>query len=91
MSIRNPLQKATSTWKINNDGLPMVDYSSQDIGTIDNYIGVMNRIGKHTERIDIKSFKYFIKQTEGLDFDIMLEIKDKELSALKALEIVRKK
>jgi UV DNA damage endonuclease len=80
-----------STWKINNDGLPMVDYSSQDIGTIDNYSGVMNRIGKNTERIDIKSFKYFIKQTEGLDFDIMLEIKDKEISALKALEIVRKK
>jgi UV DNA damage endonuclease len=91
VSIRNPLQKAMSTWKINNDGLPMVDYSSQDIGTIDNYSGVMNRIGKHTERIDIKSFKYFIKQTEGLDFDIMLEIKDKEISALKALEIVRKK
>lgn len=91
VSIRNPLQKAMSTWKINNDGLPMVDYSSQDIGTIDNYSGVMNRIGKHTGRIDIKSFKYFIKQTEGLDFDIMLEIKDKEISALKALEIVRKK
>jgi len=51
----------------------------------------MNRIGKHTERIDIKSFKYFTKQTEDLDFDIMLEIKDKEISALKAFEIVRKK
>jgi len=72
-------------------GLPMADYSSQDIGTIDNYSDVMARKGKHAERIDITSFKYFIKQSEGLDFDIMLEIKDKEISALKALEIVRKK
>ncbi|HET7284128.1 MAG TPA: UV DNA damage repair endonuclease UvsE [Nitrososphaeraceae archaeon] len=30
--VRNPLQKAMSTWKNNNDGFPMVDYSSQDIG-----------------------------------------------------------
>ena len=91
VSIRNPLQKAMSTWRINNDGLPMVDYSGQDMGTIDNYSSVMARKGKHSERIDIKSFKYFIKQTKGLDFDIMLEIKDKEISALKALEIARKK
>jgi UV DNA damage endonuclease len=35
-------------------------------------------------------FKNFIKQTEGLDFDIMLEIKDKEKSALKALDLLRK-
>jgi UV DNA damage endonuclease len=91
--IRNPLQKASkmSTWKINNDGLPMVDYSSQDIGTINNCNSLMARKGKHSERIDIKSFKYFIKQTEGLDFDIMLEIKDKEISALKALGIAGKK
>lgn len=89
--IRNPLQKAMSTWKINNDGLPMVDYSSQDIGTINNCNSVTARKGKHSERIDIKPFKYFIKQTEGLDFDIMLEIKDKEISALKALEVTRKK
>jgi UV DNA damage endonuclease len=88
--VRNPLQKAMSTWKINKDGLPMVDYSSQDM-VIDNYSDVMARKGKHTGAIDIKSFKNFIKQTEGLDFDIMLEIKDKEISALKALEIVRKK
>jgi UV DNA damage endonuclease len=34
-------------------------------------------------------FKTFLKETHDLDFDIMLEIKDKEKSALKALELLR--
>jgi len=84
--MRNPLQKAMSTWKNNNDGFPMVDYSSQDIGDGNH---VISRKGKHTVTIDPILFKNFLKQTEGLDFDIMLEIKDKEISALKAVELVR--
>ena len=84
--VRNPLQKAMSTWKNNNDGFPMVDYSSQDVGD-DNH--VISRKGKHTVTIDPILFKNFLKQTEGLDFDIMLEIKDKEISALKAVELMR--
>jgi hypothetical protein len=47
--IRNPLQKAISTWKIDNDGLPMVDYSSQDIETINNCNSLMARKG-NTQR-----------------------------------------
>jgi len=91
-SVRNPLQKAMSTWKNNNDGFPMVDYSSQDIRNIsdDNHLRV--RKGKHTVTINPNLFKSFLKQTGGLDFDIMLEIKDKEisaLSALRALELAR--
>jgi UV DNA damage endonuclease len=91
VSIRTPLQKAMSTWKNNKDGLPMVDYSSQDIGTADNDGDLVVRKGKHTATIDHVSFKKFLKQTKGLDFDIMLEIKDKELSALKALDLVKTK
>jgi UV DNA damage endonuclease len=89
--VRDPLQKAMSTWKNNNDGLPMVDYSSQDIRKIsdDNHLRV--RKGKHTVTIDPNLFKNFLKQTEGLNFDIMLEIKDKEISAIKALELVRER
>jgi UV DNA damage endonuclease len=34
-------------------------------------------------------FQVFIKEASGLDFDIMLEIKDKEKSALKALKVLR--
>jgi hypothetical protein len=67
----------------------MVDYSSKDIRNIsdDNHLGM--RKGKHTVTIDSNLFKDFLKQTEGLNFDIMLETKDKEISALKALELVR--
>jgi UV DNA damage endonuclease len=89
--IRDPLNMIIFTWKKNKDGLPMVDYSSQDIVTTSNNSHLLFRKGKHTATIDLISFKKFLKQTEGLDFDIMLEIKDKEKSALKALDLVRKK
>jgi UV DNA damage endonuclease len=69
----------------------MVDYSSQDVKTADNDGDLIIRKGKHTATIDLMSFKKFLKQTEGLDFDVMLEIKDKEISALKALDLVKKK
>ena len=39
--------------------------------------------------IDTSSFKNFIKDLNGLDFDIMLEIKDKENSALKAVKVLK--
>ena len=77
-----PLQEifglVRKTWK-RKDGLPMVDYSFQKKG---------GRPGQHAENIDVRSFKKFIQSTQGYDFDIMLEIKDKEKSALKAIKIV---
>jgi UV DNA damage endonuclease len=68
------LALAAATWK-KADGLPMVDYSSQKKG---------ERAGSHAESIDLKRFASFIAATAGMDFDIMLEIKDKEQSALRA-------
>ena len=47
------------------------------------------RKGTHIYGIDINHFRNFIKKTKGLDFDIMLEIKDKEKSALKALKLLQ--
>lgn len=67
----------TKTWKA-RDGLPMVDYSSQKVG---------HRMGKHVETINLGHFRRFLEETKPFDFDIMLEIKDKEMSALKAIEI----
>ena len=81
------LQKAMLTWKRSQDGLPIVDYSSQDTRNKGDNKSI--RKGKHAETIDTTLFGKFLKDTEGLDFDIMLEIKDKEKSALKALEVVR--
>jgi UV DNA damage endonuclease len=66
------------TWS-EQDGIPMVDYSSQQKG---------KRTGTHARSIDMRNFRRFLKETECLDFDIMLEIKDKEKSALKALKVI---
>jgi UV DNA damage endonuclease len=71
---------AAATWK-KSDGLPMVDYSSQKKG---------ERPGSHTESIDLKNFVRFIAASGTLDFDIMLEIKDKEKSALRARRFLAK-
>jgi UV DNA damage endonuclease len=84
--LRMAIQKAMSTWIMSYDGLPIVDYSSQNkVNGGEN----KGRRGRHTETIDLKLFNRFLKATQDLDFDLMLEIKDKEESALKALESVR--
>jgi UV DNA damage endonuclease len=83
------LRKAMLTWDKNRDGLPIVDYSSPHIENDEKNIKA--RKGKHAQRIDGLSFKNFLKETEGLDFDVMLEIKDKEKSARRALMILKSK
>ncbi|MDO9035238.1 MAG: UV DNA damage repair endonuclease UvsE [Methanoregula sp.] len=67
------------TWKV-HDGIPMVDYSSQEPG---------KRTGAHAEHIVTEDFRQFLYLTRMADFDIMLEIKDKEKSAHLALDIGR--
>jgi UV DNA damage endonuclease len=78
-TIDKVLKEAKKTWK-KEDGLLMVDYSSQDPG---------KRLGKHIENIDVNDFVSFLNQSGKMNFDIMLEIKDKEKSAIKALEIIK--
>src|SRR4030042_3905209 len=77
--VRDALSKVCSTWA-EKDGLPITDYSSQEKN---------KRIGTHARSININDFRKFIKQTEGLHFDIMCEIKDKEKSVLKALNVLK--
>jgi UV DNA damage endonuclease len=74
LSLLNPVR---NTWK-NNDGIPMIDYSSQEPG---------KRVGAHAMHIVAEDFRQFLKETRPADFDIMLEIKDKEKSAREALAI----
>jgi len=78
-TIGEALNLVAETWST-NDGIPMVDYSSQKRG---------QRKGRHAPSIDTRDFKQFLEETKFFDFDLMLEIKDKEKSALKAIEIAR--
>jgi len=75
-ALLDPVRK---TWKA-HDGIPMIDYSSQEPG---------KRVGAHALHIEAEDFRQFLRETRPADFDIMLEIKDKEKSALAALGIAR--
>jgi UV DNA damage endonuclease len=77
--VISSLKECRKTW-IRQDGIPMVDYSSPRPDS---------RPGSHAETIDGDDFGKFISISRPLDFDVMLEIKDKEKSALKAVEWLR--
>jgi UV DNA damage endonuclease len=78
--MREALRLAAATWHPTRDGVPMMDYSSQAPG---------ERKGKHTDAIVEELFRGFLAELDGLDMDIMLEIKNKETSALCAVDILR--
>jgi UV DNA damage endonuclease len=80
-SLRDAFISASKTWRP-SDGIIMCDYSSQQKG---------ERKGKHASSLDSEHFRSYLNELNGLDMDIMLEIKDKEVSALKALEIAKDK
>ena len=79
-TIEDAFKLFTKTWK-EDDGLPMVDYSSQEVG---------KRKRKHVETINLQHFRDFLKKSRNYNFDVMMEIKDKETSALSAIEIALK-
>jgi UV DNA damage endonuclease len=79
-SYREALDMCAKTWS-KKDGISIIDYSTQD---------EKKRKGAHAPSIAIRHFKAFIKEVEGIDCDIMLEIKDKQKSALQALKVLRK-
>jgi UV DNA damage endonuclease len=76
--LRRALIEAGSTWR-EEDGVPMVDYSSQQKG---------GRPGAHAYALDPDDFHLFLRAARGLDRDVMLEVKNKERSALEALSIL---
>jgi len=75
LALTDSLATSGKTWK-KRDGLPMVDFSIQETG---------GRRGKHAEILDLRKFRRFLHQSKPHDFDVMLEIKDKEKSAIRAL------
>ena len=72
------LDRVASTWAP-ADGPPMVDYASQAPG---------RRSGSHAASLDDADFGRFLVASAGRDLDLMLEIKDKEASALRALALL---
>jgi UV DNA damage endonuclease len=72
------LVDVSATWS-RDDGIPMIDYSSQK---------PHEKPGRHADHINSKDFRKFIAETKPFDFDVMLEIKDKEKSALEAITIL---
>jgi UV DNA damage endonuclease len=77
-SMQQAFKTFTESWR-EFDGLPIVHYSSEH---------PEKEKPSHSEHIQLKDFKKFIEQTRDHNFDVMLEIKDKENSALKALEVL---
>ena len=79
-SMAEALRMAAATWHPTADGVPMMDYSSQAPG---------ERKGKHADDLVDDLFRGFLAELHGLDMDLMLEIKSKEASALRAVAILR--
>lgn len=79
-SVQEVLREIKKTWK-HSDGIPMIDYSSQEKN---------QKIGKHAQHIDRIDFSRFLKDSKDFDIDIMLEIKDKEKSAIEAITAAEK-
>lgn len=78
-TLPEALAAAAATWAP-EDGPPIVDYSSPLPG---------GRPGSHAHTLDEAHFRRFLEESRPHNFDLMLEIKDKERSALRALEIVK--
>ncbi len=66
------------TWK-KEDGNQKLHYSQQDIG---------KRPGSHSPTINGEDFFNFYKQLPKYDIDIMVEVKDKNLSAVKCINVI---
>lgn len=78
-SVAEVFPEVAATWG-SGDGIPMVDYSSQDPG---------GRPGKHAGTIDLPDFLGFVEEIRPFDADVMLEIKDKEKSALRVISALK--
>ncbi|SDK22132.1 UV DNA damage repair endonuclease UvsE [Alkalibacterium thalassium] len=69
------IEKAQETWSL-DDGRAKVHYSQQQLNA---------REGAHSQTVRIKEFMDYYESVKSLDIDIMLEVKDKNLSAVKCV------
>lgn len=73
------INECSKTWK-KEDGVQKIHYSQQNHD---------KRPGAHSTTIGIEKFKGFIDKLDQ-DIDIMLEVKDKNLSAVKCINLISK-
>jgi UV DNA damage endonuclease len=69
------IQSVKETWKA-KDGMQKIHYSQQALG---------KRVGSHSETVTLDTFMDFYLRLDRKDIDIMLEVKDKNHSALKCI------
>lgn len=67
------IQRCAQTWK-RTDGRQKIHYSQQEPG---------GRPGAHSQTIRGREFEDFFQTVRALDLDVMLEVKDKNISAVK--------
>jgi len=69
------IQRSSETWR-EKDGSQKIHYSQQN---------PLKRIGSHSNTINTREFMDFYKDLKDKSIDIMLEVKDKNLSAVKCI------
>lgn len=69
------IDECRKTWK-KKDGCQKIHYSQQD---------PLKKPGSHSKTIGIRQFMSFYEGLETKDIDIMLEVKDKNISAIKCI------
>lgn len=74
------LSLAQQTWQ-DDDGVQKIHYSQQNSSKY---------IGAHSETITISGFMDFYNRLPDKDIDIMLEVKDKNISAIKCINMISK-
>jgi UV DNA damage endonuclease len=79
-SLIQAIEMAYKTWRL-KDGIPILHYSSDSLD---------KRKPNHASSIDIPHFKLFLESSKNFDFDLMLEIKNKEQSVLQAINLLEK-
>lgn len=71
------IEECSKTWKA-TDGMQKMHYSEQD---------TLRRLGSHARSINTDKFLAFYEIVKDRDIDIMLEVKDKNLSAVKCINL----
>jgi len=78
--IKDWITACAKTWR-KKDGVQKIHYSQQAQG---------KRAGSHSETIDLPTFLRFYKTLPSADLDMMLEVKDKNVSALKCIQAIER-